>query len=97
LGELKHFAFAPNWREGNHRIVAMGRRVRVRYAPRRILITGEHEAEAKAELLRTRHSKIGRFLLRVLGWPVSSSKDQLGPPRPSHQHPVRHDINAPDA
>ncbi len=64
---------------------------RVRRGPRRILITDEHEAEAKAELLRKRHTRVGRFFLELVGWPVAPPMCQAGHAGPSHLHPVRHD------
>jgi hypothetical protein len=68
---------------------------RVRHAPRRILITDEHEAEAKAAMLRKHHSRIGRFFLRVVGWPVAAPVGQADHTTPtSHQRPVRHDYSA---
>jgi hypothetical protein len=63
---------------------------RVRRAARRIMVTDGHEAQAMAELRRRRHSRVGRFFLELVGWPVAPSQEQVGHAGPSHQHPVRH-------
>jgi hypothetical protein len=77
-GRVRRVGYAPR----------MGR---VRTAPRRIIITDEHEAEAKAELLRKHHSRIGLFFLRLVGWPVARPVDRARYSTPPHQHAVHHD------
>ena len=68
-------------------------RVRVRYAGLRnvVRVTDGHEGEAKAAQLRKPPSRMGLFVLRVLGF-----RGQVAPPRssgnhagPSHERPVR--------
>jgi hypothetical protein len=68
---------------------------RVRYAGygrRKILVTDGHEAEAKAAQLRRRPTRIGRFLLRLLGFrgaiEAVPPTHQRGHTGPSHLHPI---------
>ena len=68
--------------------------VRVRYGPRRIVITDGHEAEAEAAQSRRPPNPIGRWLLRMLGFRgevVRAPTDHPGRSGPSHEHPVRHE------
>lgn len=62
---------------------------RVRPGPRKnFFVTDGHEAQAKAELRRKHHSRIGRFFLELVGWPVAQPKVQPGHSGPSHLHAV---------
>jgi len=73
---------------------------RTRYANQahKVRVTDGHEAEAKAAQLRKRPSRIGIFLLKVLGF-----RGQVTPPAgpgghagPSHKRAVHHDNSTPD-
>ena len=61
---------------------------RVRRGPRSIIVTDGHEAEALAALRSTRHGRLGRFFLELVGWPVARPMLHAGNPGPSHLHPV---------
>jgi len=67
--------------------------VRVRYGPRRIVITDDHEAEAVAARMRKRPNRFGLFFIRLLGWrgEVPPPMGQVGHAGLSHQHPVHHE------
>jgi hypothetical protein len=67
--------------------------VRVRYGPRRIRITDEHEAEAVAAQRRKPPNRFGLFCIRLLGWrgEVPPPLGQPGHPGPPHHHPVHHE------
>jgi hypothetical protein len=95
----------PDRREGKCQQAreCSGRRIlivtgRVRRGPRSIIVTDGHEAEAMAALRSTRHGRLGRLFLELVGWPVARPKLQAGNPGPSHLHPVRqeHAGEAPD-
>jgi hypothetical protein len=57
---------------------------RVRRGPRRIIVTDGHEADALAALRGKRHSRIGRFFLELVGWPVARPLTQAGHSSPTH-------------
>jgi hypothetical protein len=59
---------------------------RLRRGPRRILITDEHEAEAMAALRRKHHSRVVRFFLELVGWPVSPPTCAHGNPRSPREY-----------
>jgi hypothetical protein len=69
---------------------------RLRYGLRGIPITDGHETEARAAQLRKRPNRLGRFVLRVLGFrgEVTLPAGQGGQTGPSHEHPVHHPHSA---
>ena len=42
------------------------------------------------ELLRTRHGRLSRFLLELVGWPVAPAGATTRRPPSSHQHAADH-------
>jgi hypothetical protein len=69
--------FGPNYRRG--------------YSTRNYHVTGEHEAEAKAAERAKKPTRIGLFVLRLLGYRGSVQQaSDVHRVAPSHQHPHRH-------
>lgn len=73
-------------------VVEVGsRNYRLGYMGRNYHVTGEHEAEAKKAQRAKKPSRIGLFVLRLLGYrgPVLQVPD-VHQVAPSHRHPHRH-------
>ena len=69
----------------------MGRNYRQGYMVRDYHVTGEHEAEAKAAERAKKPTRIGLFVLRLLGYRGSVQQvPDVHRVTPSHPHPHRH-------
>lgn len=66
----------------------MSRRVTI--IPRRLRVTDGHAHEAVAELRAARHTRVGRLLRRVIGWPVARRSEPAVPLHHPHSHAVPH-------
>jgi hypothetical protein len=53
-----------------------------------VWITDGHEAEAEAEEMHERPSRIGTFMLRILGFRGRVEARKVPPAHPSHEHAV---------
>jgi hypothetical protein len=53
-----------------------------------VWITDGHEAEAEAEEMHKRPSRIGTFMLRILGFRGRVEARKVPPAHPSHEHAV---------
>lgn len=62
--------------------------MRIRIIPRHIIVTDGHEHDAVAELRAAQHTRVGRFLRRIAGWPVARRTETVVPLHHPHSHAV---------